>query len=104
MLAIVGLVMSAGILGLIIAVMERDEFPGWWKMIFCVLAAVIPASIINALLPTGFFIVGLAVGAVCAGLVISATCGMSVKRASIAASVYLGIQTVFSTAFYFMAQ
>jgi hypothetical protein len=35
----------------------------------------------------------------CAGLVISATCGMSVKRASIAAGVYLAIQTVISLGF-----
>lgn len=99
-----GLVLGAGILGIIIAVMEDGEFPGWGKMIICVLAAVIPAAIINALLPSGLFIIGLAVGAGCAGLAISAACGMSVKRASIAAAIYLVIQTVISAAFYFMTR
>jgi hypothetical protein len=99
-----GLVLGAGILGIIIAVMEGGEFPGWGKMVLCVLAAVIPAAIINALLPPGLFIIGLAVGAGCAGLAISATCGMSVQRASIAAAIYLGVQSAISLAFYFMTK
>jgi hypothetical protein len=74
----IGIILGAGILGIIIAVMEQGEFPGWGKMVLCVLAAGIPALIINALLPPALFIIGLAVGAVCAGFVISATCGMSV--------------------------
>jgi hypothetical protein len=88
-----GLILGAGILGLIIAVMEQGEFPGWWKMILCVLVAVIPAAIINALLPPGLFIIGLAVGALCAGFAISATCGMSLKRSSLAAGIYFAIQS-----------
>jgi hypothetical protein len=94
-------VIGAGVLGLIIAVMEGGEFPGWGKMIVCVLAALIPAFVINLLLPPGLFIIGLAVGAVCAGFAISAMTGMSVKRASIAAGIYLAIQTAISTALYF---
>jgi hypothetical protein len=73
--------------------MEEGEFPGWGTMIVCVLAALIPAFLINSMLPESYFIVGLAVGAVLAGLAISALCGMSVKRASIAAGIYLAIQT-----------
>src|SRR5438067_405963 len=91
-----GLIVGAGILGITIAVMEQGEFPGWGKMILCVLAAVIPAAIINALLPPMLFLVGLVVGAVCAGFAISATCGMGVKRASIAAGIYLAIQAAIS--------
>ena len=93
-----GLIIGAGILGIIIAVMEKDEFPGWGKMVICVLAAVIPAAILNAALPPELFFVGLIVGAVCAAVAISATCGMSVKRAGIAAGIYLGFQVVFSLA------
>jgi hypothetical protein len=96
----VGLIVGAGILGIIIAVMEQDEFPGWGKMVLCVLAAGIPALIINALLPPYLFIIGLAVGAVCAGFAISWACGMTVKRATIAAGIYLGIQTAISLALY----
>jgi hypothetical protein len=100
----VGLVIGAAILGIIIAVMEEGEFPGWIKMILCVLAASVPAAIINALLPASSFLVGLVVGAVCAGFVIAATCGMSVKRACIAAGIYLAIQTAISLAFFLMTR
>jgi hypothetical protein len=99
-----GIIFGAAILGIIIAVMEQGEFPGWGKMIICVLAAVIPALIVNALLPASLFIVGLAVGSVCAGFSISATCGMSVKRASIAAAIYLAIQAAISLAFHLLTR
>lgn len=87
-----GLLIGAGILGIIITVMEDGEFPGWFPMIASVLAAVIPAAIINSLIPPSLFMIGLAVGACVAGLVISALCGMSVKRAGIAAAIYMAIQ------------
>jgi hypothetical protein len=92
-----GLFIGAGILGIIIAVMEEGEFPGWGNMIICVLVTLIPAMIINEMLPPEFFLIGLAIGAVCGGLAISLVCRMSVKRASIAASIYMGIQTLIST-------
>jgi ABC-type cobalamin transport system permease subunit len=94
-----GIILGAAVLGIIITVMEEGDFPGWGKMIICVLAALIPAAIINAILPSELFIVGLTVGALCAGLAISATCGMSVKRACIAAGIYLVIQTGISLLF-----
>jgi len=97
-----GILVGAGILGIIIAVMEEGDFPGWFKMILCVLAAAIPAAIVNALLPPPLFIVGLAVGAACAGCAISALCGMGVKRATIAAGIYLAVQTLISLVFYFL--
>jgi hypothetical protein len=99
-----GIFIGAGILGLLIAVMEQGEFPGWFPMILCVLAAVIPSAIINAMLPPGLFFIGLAVGAVCAGFAISAATGMTVKRASIAAGIYLAVQVGISLAFSAMAQ
>jgi hypothetical protein len=98
------IIIGAGVLGLIVAVMEQGEFPGWGGMILCVLAAIIPAAIINALLPPALFIIGLAVGAVCAGFAISAACGMTVKRASIAAGIYLALQVGISLAFDAMAR
>jgi hypothetical protein len=99
----IGLVVGAGILGIIVAAMEREEFPGWGKMALCALAAVLPALVINVLLPPELFIVGLLVGAGCSALVISATCGMSLKRASIAAGIYLAIQLVISLVFYLLS-
>src|SRR5689334_2419284 len=95
-----GLILGAAILGIIIAAMEQGEFPGWGNMILCVLAAVIPATIVNMLLPPPLFFVGLAVGAVCAAFAIAATCGMGLKRAGIAAGIYLGIQTAISAGLY----
>jgi hypothetical protein len=99
-----GIVIGAAILGIIIAVMEQGEFPGWGKMVVCVLAAAIPAFVVNALLPPELFFIGLAVGAVCAGLAIAWTCGMSVQRSVIAAAVYFGIQCLISTGFYFLTK
>jgi len=97
-----GLLLGAGILGIVIAVMERDEFPGWGKMVLCVFAAGIPAFIINYFLPAFLFFIGLAVGAICAGVAISYFCAMSFQRACIAAGIYLGIQTVISFGLYLM--
>jgi hypothetical protein len=99
-----GLAIGAAILGITIAVMEQGEFPGWGKMVFCVLAAGIPAAIIYALLPPPLFLVGLMVGAVCAGFAISWTCGMGVKRACIAAGIYLAIQAAISLAFFLLTK
>lgn len=78
--------------------MERENFPGWPRMLVCVLAALVPAAIVNALLPDELFIVGLVVGAVCAGLAISALCGLELKRALIAAAIYLALQTLIALA------
>ena len=98
-----GLILGAAILGGIIAIMEEGEFPGWLAMICCLLAATIPAALVNAFLPPQLFLVGLAIGAVCAGFAISAMCGMSVKRATIAAAIYLAIQVGISFGFQYMA-
>jgi hypothetical protein len=97
-----GIIIGAAILGIIIAAMEGGEFPGWGIMILCVLAAGIPAAIVNAILPEELFIIGLAVGAICAGFAIAATCGMGVKRACIAAGIYMLCQCAISGALYFM--
>ncbi len=93
-----GLLIGAAILGGIIAVMEEGDFPGWIPMIICVLAAVLPAVVLNIVFPELHFLVGLAAGALCAAIAISAACGMSFKRAAIAASIYLAINTVLSLA------
>ena len=98
-----GIIIGAAILGSIIAVMEQGDFPGWGSMIVCVLAAVVPATIINIFLPPSLFIIGLAVGAACAGVAISALCGMSLQRSAIAAGIYLAIQTTISFALYALA-
>ncbi len=94
-----GIILGAAILGIIIAVMEQGEFPGWGKMVVCVLAAGIPNFILNQVLPAELFFVGILVGAVCAMFAIMATCGMGPKRAGIAAGIYFAIQLVIGLAF-----
>lgn len=99
----IGLLIGAAVLGVIIAVMEGDgEFPGWPSMFACVLAATIPAVVLNSFLPPELFLVGLAVGALCAGAAISALCGMSLQRAGIAAAIYLAFQVVISLGIHAM--
>lgn len=93
------LLIGAGLLGIIIAVMEGGDWPGWGAMFLCALAALIPAAIVNALLPPELFFIGLVVGAVCAGFAISAAVGMGVKRATVAAGIYLVAQTAISIGF-----
>lgn len=92
----IAILVGAAMLGLIIAMMEEGEFPGWGKMILCVLAATVPAVILQKAMDPGLWFVGLAVGALSGAVAISALCGMSVKRAGIAASIYFGVQIILS--------
>ena len=100
------LIVDAAILGVIIAVMESDEFPDWWRVLICALATAITTNVVtSALLPSIGLIAllaGCAAGALVGSIVISALCGMSVKRAGIAAAIYLGIQLAASFTFYMM--
>ncbi|MBM3982153.1 MAG: hypothetical protein FJ304_18195 [Planctomycetes bacterium] len=91
---VLGIIISAAILGVIIAVMEEGEFPGWGKMVLCVLAAAVPQYLLSFVLPGSLFFVGTLVGAGCAMLAIMATCGMGPKRAGIAAGVYFAVGLV----------
>jgi hypothetical protein len=97
-----GLLVGAALLGIIIAIMEDGEFPGWFRVTLCSLAALLPTGIVNAFLPNVLSFVGAIVGAVVGGFAISALCGMSVQRASIAAGIWLvliiGVSFVFQLA------
>ena len=100
MLYLLVLFVGAGILGIIISLMEEGEFPGWGRMITCVFAAALPAAIGDMVLPRHLFFIGLALGAVCTGCAISYLCGMGIKRAVIAAAIFLAIETVIWVLFY----
>ena len=65
-----GLLVGAAILGIIIAVMEDGEFPGWGTLIICVLAASLPSYAINQFVPPSLFFLGPLVGAVTGGFAI----------------------------------
>ena len=88
----VGLIVGAAVMGIIIVVMEKGEFPGWGQMILCVLGAAIPAFLVNLALPPNLFIVGDLVGAISGGFVISLVTGMGLQRACIASAIYFVIQ------------
>lgn len=89
---------SAGILGLIIAALDDGEFPGWVPMAICVLATVFPSALVSAFVPGLLFVIPLAVGAACGGIAISATCGLSLQRSSLAAFLFLAFGIVWELA------
>lgn len=97
-----GTLLGAAILGVIITVMEEGEFPGWFPMIMCVLAAGVPEGIISVLTPPALFFIGPAVGTACATVAISYFCQMTVNRAFIAASIYFAFRMALAVLFLFI--
>ncbi|HVJ87540.1 MAG TPA: hypothetical protein VM452_17910 [Caulifigura sp.] len=97
-----GVLIGAAVLGVIIAVMEDGDFPGWFPLIMCVLAGSIPAGIVNAMLPPGLFFVGALAGALCATVAISYFCQMTVWRAFVASQIYFAFQLALGLLLYFM--
>lgn len=93
-----GLIVNAAIIGIIIAVMERGEFPGWGPCLICV-AAIWAASIAVALaLPDAHWIVGVIVASLAALAAIAWQFEMSMKRSAIAAGIFFAINLVWSFA------
>ena len=84
-----GLILDAAVPGGIIAVMEQDEFPGWGGTFVCALVISLAMWGVSTVLPGLLALLGIVAGAVIGGFIISWLCGMSVKRASIAASIFL---------------
>lgn len=103
------LIFDAAIIGIIIACMEEGDFPGWLHAGGSALLIIVTTVLVRAIFPeelegfTVFFalFVSSAAGAVVGGVVISALCGMSFKRASIAASIYLGYKIAAGLFFHF---
>ncbi len=101
-----GLLVNAAIIGLVIAVMEEDEFPGWGAMIgtslFISLAGFAAEVAVGGGIPG--IIAGCLASGAAGGVIISWLCGMSFRRAAIATSIYLTINFVLGLAFHFMSQ
>ena len=94
-MVVLGLIVDAAIIGVIIAVMEKSEFPGWGPMLGCVLAIGVTTSVVSHFLPGALSLVGIPAGALVGAFVISLLCDMSLKRSGIAAGIYLGIRMIF---------
>ncbi len=94
---------DAAIIGFIIAVMEQDEFPGWWPMIGSALFISLAGFAAESALPgIPGIIAGCVVAGLAGGVIISWACGMSFQRAAIAAGVFLTIKFLLGLVFYFM--
>jgi hypothetical protein len=88
------LVIDAAVLGVIIAAMEQDDFPGWLRAGACALLMSLVMYAISLVLPGLLALAGFVVAAIVGAFAISALCGMSVKRGAIAASIFLAYKLV----------
>lgn len=94
---------DAAIIGFIIAVMEQDEFPGWWPMIGSALFISLTGFAAEAALPgIPGIIAGCVVSGLAGGVIISWACGMSFRRAAIAAGIFLTIKFLLGLGVYFL--
>lgn len=91
---LLGLVFDAAIIGLIIAVMEGSEFPGWGPMIGCALLIGITSRAVGSQLPGPLSLLGVVAGAIVGAFAISWLCSMSYRRSAIAAGIYLAISGI----------
>ena len=90
---VIGVVIDAGIIGVIVAAME-GEFPGWGAMIGTVLLIGIAGSLVASLFPGWLTLLGLVAGAAVGALVLTWLCGMTFRRGFKAAGIYLGVRLV----------
>lgn len=98
-----GLLLDAALIGIIIAVMERGEFPGWGIAIGCAFAIGITSNVVSMLLPGVLSLLGVVAGAVVGAFVISWLCEMTFRRSVQAAGIYLAVSFVFSLIFGLVA-
>lgn len=91
---IFALVFDAAIIGIIVAVMSKGEFPGWGEMIGVVFAIWITSNAAMLLLPDGLWILGLVAGAAVGALIIAWLGVLDFRRSWIAAGIYLGVRFV----------
>lgn len=90
------LIIDAAILGLIIAVVEKDAFPGWPPMIGCALVVSVVTNAVAHFLPGWLALLGIVAGASAGGFLISWLCGMTWRRGFLAAGIYLGLRLALS--------
>ena len=94
-----GILIDAAVIGIIVAAMESNEFPGWLPTIGCAVVIGVSTTLLINVLPGLWALLGIVGGAVIGAGVISAFCGMSVKRAGIVATIYFVYKVAISFLF-----
>jgi hypothetical protein len=89
-----GLVFDAAIIGIIVAVLSKGEFPGWGPMIGVVFAIWISSNAAMRLLPDGLWFLGLVAGAAVGALILTWLGVLEFRRSLKAAGIYLGVRLV----------
>ena len=92
---IVVLLTDTAVLMVIVRVMEEDDFD-WWRVGGCALLMSIVMGVVGSVLPGAWALLGYVAAAAVGALAISAVCGMAVKRAAIAAGIFLGYKIALS--------
>ena len=98
-----GLLIDGALIGVIIAFMQRGEFPGWGPSIGSALAIGVTSSVVGYFLPGLLSLLGIVAGAAVGAFVISWLCGMSLERGAKAAGIYLGVRFAFSLLWMLLA-
>lgn len=88
----IGILIAAGSLGIIIAVMDDGDMPAPLPLICSSLAIGLSTLIAQILLPESLALLSIVIGALIGGCAINLFQGMSVKRSCIAASIYLAVR------------
>lgn len=89
-----GLVVDAGVLGLIVVGMEGGAFPGWAPMVACALAIGFTDGLVETLLPGVLSLLGILAGALAGAWLLTWLLGMTPKRATKATVLFVGIRFV----------
>lgn len=95
------LIFDAALIGIIIAAVERSEFPGWGPMIGCVLAIGITSNVAAHFLPEQISLLGYVAGAVLGAFLIAWLCETTLKRGALAAGIYLAVRLLLALVFDF---
>jgi|GEM_PF-5743727 len=86
------LLSGAAIVGLVIAFLERSEFPGWGESLGCAFGIGLCSAVTSILLPENLQLLAYVGGALGGGFLIAWLCDMSLRRGFLAAAIYLGVQ------------
>jgi len=97
------LLVDAALIGVIIAIMEQESFPGWGPMLgTALLISLVSSGAGHSLEGVSGQIVSFAVAGLVGAFVIAWICGMSLGRAAIATGIFLAIRLAIVFAVYLM--